>query len=412
MTISSPAGKNNSKTMLVPILLGGGVLSRPELEKAQSIACELNLPLEDILVQAGIKDKETLIKVSAEALKQVEDKTISLDLAIRAVRLVAQKKVSLDQAIKLVDLVHHQTHSVVNPVNELTQLLLSAKMLSRDDLAETMKKSQEASMLIGQYLLLEQKITVGGLLAALNGVLLIRDYKLDKEKAAQGLRYANQRDVTFEQALFELGFFIHPDSKTTRIDELFDMAGLLSREADAECLEIELFKKKTFGQILLERGMVSQDQLDAAFTLLKSIAKGTLKPFQAAEALKQVCDEHEDVYATIAAFQLLHKTDSNFRLGDILVDANACTRAQLEVALEATVDSSVKIGKALLKSKLLSESVLYIALRVQTLLRFGYISRSTAIELIKYCLEQNCKLEVAFAQLNVRVPSRMQWTWV
>lgn len=408
MTISS---QSKSPPMLVPLLLGGGVLTRNELEEAKNIATELNLSLEEALVRSGIADKEKL-DAPTEALKQVEEKKISLDLAIRAVRLVGQKKVSLDEAVKSIEKVHHQTHIVVSAANELTQLLLSAKMLSREDLGDAIKKSQEASMMIGQYLVLEEKVTVGGLIAALKGVLMIRDSNLDKEKAAQGLRYANQREITFEQALFELGFFIHPDSKTTRIGELFDMAGLLSQEEEAECLEIELFKKKAFGQILLERGMVTQEQLESAITLLASISNGTLKPHQAAEGLQKVVKEDNDVYATIATFQLLHKGDANARLGDMLVDAEICTRQELEQAMKATTDSAIKIGSALLKSKLLSEPLLYIALRLQTLLRFGYINRATAVDLLKHCKQKDAKLEDAFVELKVRVPSRMQWTWV
>ncbi|CAN5508087.1 hypothetical protein BH10CYA1_BH10CYA1_40320 [soil metagenome] len=414
VTTSSSVGTNSSqsKAMLVPILLGGGVVTRAQLEKAQSIAAELNLSLEEALVQSGLENNDSLVGVSVEALKQVEENKISLDQAIRAVRLVGQKKVSLSQAIKSVEEIHEHTRPIVSTVNELTELMLSAKMVSREDLIESVKKSQEASMMIGQYLVLEQKVTAVGLIAALNGVFLIRDSGLDKEKAAQGLRYANQRDITFEQALFELGFFIHADSKTTRIDELFDMAGLLSQEEIAECFEIQLFKKKNFGQILLERGIVSQEQLDSAITLLASISNATLKPFQAAEALRQVCKDREDVYATIAIFQLLHKVDLNFRLGDMLAECGACTRSELEAALEETGDGSIKIGKALLKSKLLSEAVLFQALRVQTLLRFGYISRDNAIDLIACCIKKDCKLELAFSEVGVRVPSRMQWTWV
>lgn len=178
MTISS---QSKSPPMLVPLLLGGGVLTRNELEEAKNIATELNLSLEEALVRSGIADKEKL-DAPTEALKQVEEKKISLDLAIRAVRLVGQKKVSLDEAVKSIEKVHHQTHIVVSAANELTQLLLSAKMLSREDLGDAIKKSQEASMMIGQYLVLEEKVTVGGLIAALKGVLMIRDSNLDKER--------------------------------------------------------------------------------------------------------------------------------------------------------------------------------------------------------------------------------------
>lgn len=407
MTISS---KDTQSSQLVPILLGSGVLTREQIEAGTKLAKELDLELPDALVDAGITEPEKL-DAPIKALKQVEDKRITLDMAIRAVRLVLQNKVSLEDAVKSIEKLHQQTHIVVSATNELTQLLMSAKMLSREDLGSALKHSTDAGMMIGQWLLTDNKLTTKQLYAALGAVLMMRETGLDKDRAAQGLRYAKKRDISFEQALFELGFFIHPDAKTTRVGELFEMANLVTMEEMAECLEIELFKKKPFGQILVERGMVTRDQLESAETLQGSINKGTLKPFQAAEALRRVIKEGNDVYAVIAEYQLLHKPDSNTRLGDLLVESEVCQREELEKAM-ANTDSAVKIGKLLLDSNLLTEEVLYKTLRVQTLLRFGYVPRPQAVELLNLCVKKNISLDEAFEQLNVKVPQRMQWSWV
>jgi len=409
VTISSK-DTSSSQSQLVPILLGSGVLSRQEVEAGTKLAKELDMELDEALVDAGIAEAEKL-EVPIQALKQVEEKRITLDMAIRAVRLVLQNKVSLEDAIKSIEKLHQATHIVVSATNELTQLLMSAKMLTREEFGNALKQSQDAGMMVGQWLLTDGQLTTKELYTALSAVLLMRETGLDKEKAAQGMRYAKKREITFEQALFELGFFIHPDAKTTRVGELFEMAGLVSVEDMAECLEIELFKKKPFGQILVERGMVTRDQLDSAETLQGSINKGTLRPFQAAEALRKVLKEDKDVYATIAEYQLLHKPDSNTRLGDLLVESNVCDRDALEKAMAQT-DSAVKIGKLLLDSKLLNEEALYKTLRVQTLMRFGYLPRAQAVELLSLCVKKNISLDDAMEEMSIRVPNRMQWSWV
>lgn len=410
MTTKSTNSANSATSLLVPILLGSGVLGRNEIEAATKLAKELDLELEKALLEAGIAEEKQL-EAPLSALKQVEAKKISLDMAIRAVRLVVQNEMTLDEAIKSIQKMHQATHIVVSATNELTQLMMAAKMLSREELGVAIKKSGDSGLMIGQWLCTDGQISTQELLASLSAVFMVRENGLDKEKAAQGLRYAKQREITFEQALFELGFFIHPDAKTTRIGELFEMARLVSPEDMAECLEIELFKKKQFGQILLERGIVTRNQLDAAETLLNSITNGTLKPYQAAEAFERVVNDDKDVYATIAEYQLLHKPDSNIRLGDMLVEANVCKREELEKAM-ASQDSAVKIGKLLLSSKLLNEDTLYKTLRVQTLLRFGYLARATAVELLRYCVEKDISLDQAFMNKDIRVPARMQWSWV
>ncbi|HMO23841.1 MAG TPA: hypothetical protein PKC98_22990, partial [Candidatus Melainabacteria bacterium] len=168
------------------------------------------------------------MELPINALKQVEDRKITLNLAIRAVRIAYQKQIDLDEAIASIKKVHQNTSVVVTAANELTQLLLGAKVIEREDLGDALKKTQDSSMMIGQVLLLDKKVSQEGLLAALNAVQFIRETQLEKDKAVQGLRYANQKKYSFEQALFELGFFIHPEKKDLRTDELFYMAGVVT----------------------------------------------------------------------------------------------------------------------------------------------------------------------------------------
>ena len=190
------------------------------------------------------------------------------------------------------------------------------------------------------------------------------------------------------------------------------MANIVTDRDMAEALEIKLFKGKEFGQILLERGLITNEQLESASTLQGSIARGTLRAYQAVQALAGVCNEGKDVYASIAEFQILHKPDTNDRLGDLLVDGGACTREQLEEALSKASESSIKVGSVLLKSGILKESSLYSALRLQTLLRFGCLERSRVAELLNKCIDADKNLDQVLEEEEVRVPCRMQWTWV
>lgn len=403
--------KNIVSEMLPPLLLGSGLIQRKELDAAKKVAKDLDISVQDALVDTGMVTSEDM-EIPISALKQVEDRKITLDLAIRAVRVAIQTNVELEKAIQAVGKLHSSTGVVVTAANELTQILLGAKMISREQLGEALKVTQDSQMMVGQVLLLDKHLTIKGLLAALNAVLFMRELKLDKDKAAQGLRYANQKNFSFEQALFELGFFIHPEKKDLRIDELFYMAGLVTDRDMAEALEIKLFKNKEFGQILVERALITPDQLESAKTLQNSISKGTLRAFQVIEALQSICNEDKDVYAAIAEYQLLHKPDTNDRLGDLLVDSESCTREQLEDALTKASESAVKVGSILLKTGIIKESSLYTALRLQTLLRFGCMDRKTIVEILKLCVENELELDPVLEENDIRVPSRMQWTWV
>ncbi len=396
--------------MLIPILLGAGILTRQQLDEATELAHNKELSLEQALVESGVA-KQSRITASTEALEKVEQKKITLDVAIRAVRVSVQKDITLNEALQSISR-HSPPPLTVRASNELTQILVAADLISGEEMEKAVTDAKDSSMMIGQWLVLQGTIKIDNLQNALNAVLMIRAHGLDEGKAAKAVKHANKRSVTFEQALFENGDFIHPDSRIIRLGELFDMAGLISNADLAECFEIELFENRDFGRIMLERKLATEEQIDSGKTLLGSISGGTLVAYQAAEALRQVCLEARDVYATIATYQLLHKADSNDRLGELLIGAQALTDEQLEKALKVGKDESIKLGVALLKADVVSEPILYSALRLQTLIRFGYIARARAIELLKYCYQKEAKLEKAFSELGVNVPSRMQWTWV
>jgi hypothetical protein len=162
----------------------------------------------------------------------------------------------------------------------------------------------------------------------------------------------------------------------------------------------------------LERGLATAEQLQSAVSLLSAISDGIMQPFQASQALAAVCKDGKDVYAAMAEFRTAGAEEVNARLGDLLVEAEVCTRDDIEQALIKNPESAVKVGSALLKAGIISESTLFAALRLQTSLRLGYMSRDKAVSVLKHCISNSATVEQSFDVENTYVPSRMQWTWV
>jgi len=291
-------------------------------------------------------------------------------------------------------------------------LLLAAKLITAQQLGEAIKNSQDSKLLIGHTLELMGFIDKAALNAALHAVLLIRQKILDKDKAAQGLRYANQREITIEQSLFELGFFTSPKPETMRLCELVSMSGLISQSDLIECLEVELFKHKQFGQVLLEQGLISQSQLDAAVQLQSAVADEALKPYQAAAALRRVCLDAINLYQAMAEAKLDGSMGQEQRLGELLVAANVCSQETLDKVLDHSQRSAIKLGKALLALGIVKEPMLYTALRCQSLLRQGYFSPQQAQEVLAHCQSNDTNFDQAQSALGYNAPSRMQWLWV
>jgi hypothetical protein len=393
------------------LLSEGNVVKQSDLVEAKGIAKELAIPLNKALTMSGVAS-EGNINLALEAQSLVEQKEISLDLAVRAVRLAVQDNTDLEAAIAALALIHKATQPTVQLTNDLTALLLAAKLINGDQLGQAIKRSGEAKMLMGHTLVLMECISPSNLAAALHAVLLLRQKLLDDDKAAQGLRYANQRDITIEQALFELGFFTPAAPETMRLSELAYMAGLLSESDLVECLELELFKQKQFGQVLMEQGLISATHLDDAITLQGAVANSILKPYQAATALGRVCKDNINVYQAMAEAQADGLTGHELRLGELMVAATVCSQDELDEVIDGTKNTAIKIGKALLNSGRVKEAMLYNALRCQSLFRQGYFSAQQAIASLKHCQSETVNFDQAMIELNYNVPSRMQWLWV
>ncbi len=395
---------------LLQVLIGGGFISREDVSDCKSIARDLKIPVLQAVKTSGLIS-ENHMNVCRMIVDKVEQHQITVDLAIRAVRICNQKGISIEKAIREAKEIHEQTSVNVFEANELTKLLLSAHVVTNEQYSKTMIKARTSSMMLGQALIIDRIITTDGLLAALNAILMIRDSGLSESNAISALRYAYKKDISFEQALFELGTFIAPDEKTIRIGEFFLMAGLITKEDLAECLEIELFKKKRVAQIFLERGLVTQQHLEAAIDLLSSVSNNILKPHQATSALKVVCKDGKDIYAAMAEYQGAQQNSSD-RLGDMLVDAEVLSRSEIELVVKENFDSAMKVGANLMRTKMLDEPTLHAALRLQTSVRLGYLSRDKAIALLRFCRQNKVPIEEAFTESHTYVPGRMQWTWV
>ncbi|MBK9145322.1 MAG: hypothetical protein IPM23_22855 [Candidatus Melainabacteria bacterium] len=403
---------NDESQLLIQLLRAGGLVSEADVEDFKSIAKELKIPFAQAIINSGLLNERNM-HICIEAHKMVQNREIKADLAIRAVRVAVQKKCSLAAALTSVRKLHQTTRVTVPLANELSNMLLQAGAISQEQLGKLLRKAEESQMMIGQLLVYDGILDTFEMLAALNAVRMVRETGLDKDKAVKGLTHALKNKTTIEQGLFELGFFKPPDAKTTRVGEIFTMARVLSRKELAECYEIELFKEKHFGQILVERGLVNKTQLEASVALLASIAKDTIKPYLAAQALRSICKDGARTEPTIEEYEKKSAASSeNFRLGDLLVEGGVITRDILEQTVNVNPDNAVKVGSRLLKAGMISESTLFAALRLQTALRLGYLSRDNTLALLRHCVREGVKLDQALRDLDIYVPSRMQWTWV
>lgn len=284
--------------MMLRLLQGSGLVIREEIDAARAIAAQRGISIVDAIRSQG-RVTEPNLRLAAELQQRVMKAELTIDFAIRALRIALQQRISLDEAISNVKVLHERTSVVVTATNELTNLALAAKFIAFEELGRLIKLSQDSSMMIGQLMLLDSLISADEFLASLNAVQMIRQHGLTKERAAQALRHARQKGIGFVEAMDELGFTVRDDELALQDGDLFLKAGLIEKADLAECREIEMFKQKKLGQILLERGMATAYQLECAARLLSMINDGVLSLSQAAKTLHKVSKENLKLEAAL-----------------------------------------------------------------------------------------------------------------
>ncbi len=404
-------GASKQSDVLLELVRSANVVDDQTLDNAIAISQRLNLPLERALMQSGSFSEECMRPLLA-AKQMVEANTIRLDTAINAIRLAQHDGIDFQSALKKILSVHQKTLVTPSMNNDLTDILLQSQVINQDQFGRAMQKSLQTKILIGRVLVITGDISSSLFLSALQAVLLLREKSISRGEAVDAIKLSQQKNICLEQALFEMGSFKTPPVGSLKLSELMRMAGLISESELAECLEIELFKNKTFGQVLREQGLATDELLESAIILQGSVAGSELKAYQAAEAMRLIA--RENMFADTAINRVTQRSRGNedVRLGELLIESCVLTRDAVEKTVSTAVTSNVKIGKMLLDAGLITKSMLHRALRCQSLLKYGAISRDQAVKILTCCKQKEQTVDQAITGLGLSAPTRMQWSWV
>ena len=396
---------------LPTLLLGASIVSQAKLDEAMQTAKSLNVPLARAIAMLNIVGDSTM-KLVLDAEAMVTSYKTTIDMAVKALRLAKQNNMNMEDALGVIASVHKKTQTVQSISNPLTELLMAADMLNSEQLGRAAIKAKYTGMQMARVMVLNRDLSSWAMNAAITAQLFVRSKKISKEQAVEALHTVVRRRISVEQALFEKGLYSEKGTQTVRIGELVAMAGFLSDGDMLECLEIELLKEKQFGQILLEQGLVTQDLLEAAIVLQDMVGNNTVKAYQAAEALKQVKARGVSVYQAVAENYTnpLSQT-KDLTPANLLIDSGLISEPDLQKVCDINESSVIKVGKRVLATGALSESMLYTTLRTYSLYNQGFVSADMAIALLKKCMLEAITLDDALAKQGLILPARMQWIW-
>ncbi len=143
-----------------------------------------------------------------------------------------------------------------------------------------MRQSHENNLPLGRCLVLSRAVPSNILSSALTAQVLLRDGKITRPQAINGLRAASRKQQTLETSLQESGAYNAPQ-QAIRVGDLLTQAGVLTEGDKVSAIEIGLVKRLPVGQVLLMNGSISERLLQETLKLQEMVANGQLSGSQA-----------------------------------------------------------------------------------------------------------------------------------
>jgi len=174
------------------------------------------------------------------------------------------------------------------------------------------------------------------------------------------------------------------EKQPIRIGELFLRASVVTEEQLAEKLALSQKTGVPLGQILMQAGLVSKDQLHGAIEIQSLVLSEVLAEEHGVAALKLLVEQKMSLAESLLLVGFNGCDDDRvFRLGKLLLAAEALTPTELAEALLTSREISSPLGQVLIQTGTLSQAVVEASLAVQFQLRRKYVSWNEAIERIK-----------------------------
>jgi hypothetical protein len=377
------------------VLVDIGMISTKDLAHALNLAREVGLPVGRVLVMSSFLSEENL-QAAVQIQSLLKDQLIDQTAAKQAAAVLLGSKLTLEQALEQMGWSHPGEVST----NKLGELLIEAGYVTPEQLQDALQKSRASGVPFGRLLVLNMVLSEALLSSALNAQILIRDGKVTKVQAIQGLKAAKVRQVAVELPLIERGYYRLPARHTIRLGELLVLAGLMSESDLMYSIEIGLLNKKPIGQVLVELQYISKEVLDAALAMQQEVSKGEITPLWAAHRLTEIYH--------YGASTDRKTVDSNMKLPAVSVSLSqfltlvgVVTDDDIQRAVETSVNNPQILGRMLLVAGCIDETTLKSALRCYSLVREGILETEQAFIAFNYSHQSGISVDDALQELGV-----------
>jgi len=369
------------------------MLTQDQLQEAIRHSKGKRLQIGQILVMCGFLTPRDLQSV-LQAQSMIRDKSIDFNLAIRCL------KIAFKMGSTFADVLDNHEDAPVRkaPTGRLGELLLEAGVLKYEQLSKAMEQSLQTGLPLGRMLVLHQVLTDAVLNSVLDIQVRLRDEMLSREEAVNAVRLAaGVPSSGAEPSAAEKPSQEPPRRRGIRLGELLVLSGALTETDVMNALEWGLVNQQSIGQVLISRSLVTQELLDAALKLQKSVDESQLDALNAAECLGQI---HESKVSLEEAMENAKAERPDFKPSlsyeKLLTLARVVNQEDIQAAFDLSSKSPQIVGKVLVLTGYSDAPTVQATLRCYQLLAKGWISQDDAVAALDYCLHHRQNKKINF----------------
>jgi len=186
------------------------------------------------------------------------------------------------------------------------------------------------------------------------------------------------------------------------LGDLLLRAEVINADSLQDALSLSQRMHVKLGRVLTMQGHLTEQHMAAAEQITALIEYGDLTLEQGVKAIQMVCNQNIDLKTAMNRLsQAVDTGTASNRLGELLQAASILTPAHLRRGLKNYLDTGVPLGRVLVNTGIISESILHAGISAQRLIFKRLINREQAVCALRTAYLDRSTLEEALKKHNL-----------
>ncbi len=386
--ISANSPSRNEKSIRIgELLILSGVINENKWEGVLTFANQMRLPVGKVLCLQGHLTEDRL-RDALTVQSYIRDGVLSLENGIKALKVSITEGLELDTAIKKLGWVSVGTEAY--QTNKLGELAIECNLITKSELKQGLKASYESGIPLGIVL-----TDLGYLNKDIKNKLLIiqklvRNNLLDRHTGVQIIRVMRNNNLSFRECLILHNIDYDSIVDLKNLEELLIRANIINTTDLATINELVIQSDKSFTDILVNNGYISQKILEYVKYLLQIIDEGSIYLDHAVMIIKKLSVSDmslEDVIDEILDSE--SDTSNSAKLAHFLVSSNLISQKTADEIFKYALDNKTSFTSSIKSLNILNDFILNQAEFLNNLLNLTLIEPEQAQIILYYSIENN-----------------------